>query len=93
MTDALRALFEPATETRVVTTPPSTRRKVCAKCPFGDNLNAAEQAQADMIKARLAGTISGGGKPLWGCHETVRGKAPQICAGFAAWIKPRPDIE
>jgi hypothetical protein len=83
--DALRALFEPATQTVQTATVPATRKKECEKCPFGDKLSPGERMQASALKARLADEPN----KLWGCHETVNGEKPQICAGFAKWRASR----
>lgn len=89
---ALHELFGPATQVVRTAKAPKVRKECCAKCPFGDGLTPGEQLQADMIKARLAGRLSAGEPVVWGCHETVAGKAPQVCAGFAEWTRPRPDL-
>ncbi len=90
----LLAAFEPATRTAVLSSAPAVRKDICLKCPFGDNLSASEQLQADAIKARLCGQMSAGGSPTaWGCHETMDGQRPQICAGYAEWVRPRPELD
>ena len=82
--DDLRAMLAPATRAVEVQTLPPVRRRLCARCPYGDGLNRTEQVQADALKTQLASQPH----RLWGCHETIDGK-PQICAGFAA---TRPDV-
>ena len=79
--DALRALFEPATQTVTTKNLPPVRKSICQKCPFGNNLTPSEQSQADALKLRLSNEAN----KLWGCHETVNAGKPQICAGFASW--------
>ena len=78
--DALRSLFMPATQ-RVAVNAPATRRRKCAKCPFNRNLDDAEKLAASAVIERLRANPA----IVWGCHETVNGSAPQVCAGFAAW--------
>jgi hypothetical protein len=84
---------EPVTRKAAVTNVPPARKTMCEKCPFGPKLQPYEQAQADVLKARLAGSPS----TLWGCHETAGpgddvGAKTLLCAGFAAWRAPRPDL-
>lgn len=81
--EGLRAMIAPATRAVEVASLPPVRRRMCARCPYGDGLNRVEQVQADALKTQLASQPH----RLWGCHETIDGK-PQICAGFAA---TRPD--
>ena len=69
--------------------PPKVRKTVCAKCPFGPNLTPGEQQQAEALKQRLASQPT----TVWGCHETVRGRAPTVCAGFAAWKQNKEPVE
>ncbi|MEG3175810.1 hypothetical protein U1872_06180 [Sphingomonas sp. RB3P16] len=99
MSDLRNALAEmiapmPRTETRELAMAPTVRKAACGKCPFaGYALTASELAQADLIKARISGERSAGKlSTVWGCHETVRGQRPQICAGFVDYIRDRPEI-
>lgn len=76
----------PATRGRVVATIPPSRKTLCHKCPFGENLNQHESRLAKELIGRLRVSPN----TLWGCHETAGqgddvGVKTLLCAGFVKW--------
>ena len=93
-TDALLSLLAPATRKVASATAPKTRKRPCKKCPFGGaGLTPQEFQSAELLKARLSGRMSAGESVVWACHESATRERPQICPGFLAWTRPRPELE
>jgi hypothetical protein len=65
---------------------PPTRPEMCAKCPFGSDVDGLTAIKCAVLKDELRARPNA----VWMCHETADGGTNPtdksiICKGFASW--------